>query len=342
MAVTLVAGDAGAQPTTANERKPVAVVGNTWLPIGNGALVAAFASHALDGTHADVHTAVVVIHGNTRDADVYHANMLATVRKADAAGLTRASTTLVVAPQFLTDVDARGHTLPAGAAYWSDEGWKGGEAALAPASKPESFAALDTLLETFADRTRFPALRRIVVAGHSAGGQVLHRYAVVGRGDAAATRAWIDVRYIIANPSSYLYLTSERPTGNGGFAPYDASRCFDFNAYRFGFEHAPAYVSARPADTITREYRARRVVYLLGTADNDPNHRALDKRCPAMAQGPHRLARGEAYHAHVLRVLGPDVARTHRKVLVEGVGHANGAMFGSAAGQSALFGAWPQ
>jgi len=42
----------------------------------------------------------------------------------------------------------------------------------------------------------------------------------------------------------------------------------------------------------------------------------------------------------VLGLLGPDAAHTHRKVLVEGVGHDNRAMFQSAAGQAALFGAW--
>ena len=200
---------------------------------------------------------------------------------------------------------------------------------------------LDAVVALLSDRNRFPALHRIVVAGHSAGGQVLHRYAVVGRGDAAGKGAGIDVRFIVANPSSYLYFTGERPVdGGAGFAPFERARCPGFDDYRFGLNGAPAYVTERPLDAIVRDYKARRVVYLLGTADNDPNHSALDRGCAAMAQGPHRLARGEAYHRYVVRFLGPGAEQTHRKVLVEGVGHDNAGMWRAPAGQAALFGAW--
>ena len=327
--------------SSAAEEQPVAVLGDRWVPIGGGARLAVFASHPLDAPLPDIEAAVIVVHGLLRNADVYYASMMAAARKADAAGLVKVTTTLVVAPQFLIQSDAQRHQLPADAAYWTATAWKGGEEALAPAAKPGSFAALDALVERLADRTLFPALRRIVVAGHSAGGQVLHRYAVVGRGDAAAKRSRIDVRFIVANPSSYLYLTAERPVdGDDRFAPYDRARCAEFDDYRFGLKGAPPYVTERPLDDVVRDYKARRVVYLLGTADNDPNHRVLDRSCAAMAQGPHRLARGEAYHRYIVRFLGPDAERTHRKVLVEGVGHDHAGMWAAPAGQAALFGPW--
>jgi hypothetical protein len=328
-----------AAASSSAEEQPVAVLGDRWIPIGGGTRLAAFASHPLDAPLPDIEAAVIVVHGLLRNADVYYANMMAAVRKADAGGLVKATTTLVVAPQFLTQSDAQAHHLPADAAYWTANAWKGGEAALAPASKPGSFAALDALVERLADPTRFPALRRMVVAGHSAGGQVLHRYAVVGRGDAAAKR--IDVRFIVANPSSYLYLSKERPVdADGGFAPYDRARCPEFDDYRFGLNGSPPHVTERSLDDVVRDYKRRRVVYLLGTADNDPNHRVLDRSCAAMAQGPHRLARGEAYHRYIVRFLGPGAERTHRKVLVEGVGHDHAGMWAAPAGQAALFGPW--
>ena len=79
-----------------------------------------------------------------------------------------------------------------------------------------SFEVIDVILARLADRARFPDLRRVVVAGHSGGGQMVQRYAVVGHGEAALTAAGIAVRYVVANPSSYLYFSAERPRAERG------------------------------------------------------------------------------------------------------------------------------
>ena len=44
-----------------------------------------------------------------------------------------------------------------------------------------SFAVLDALLQMLSDRQHWPALDLVVLAGHSAGGQFVQRYAVAGR-----------------------------------------------------------------------------------------------------------------------------------------------------------------
>ena len=83
----------------------------------------------------------------------------------------------------------------------ASEGWKQGDGS--KTSPPvSSFAALDRLIAGIVRSHRFPGLRHIVVAGHSAGGQFVERYA-------ASTRlsVRVPVRYVVANPSSYLYLT---------------------------------------------------------------------------------------------------------------------------------------
>src|SRR5205814_10442713 len=103
---TFMSTDAEAQRATTSsaEEKPVAVVGDRWLPIGGGAMLAALASHSLDTPRREIETAVIVVHGLLRNADVYYANMMAAVRKADAAGLVNVSRTLAIAPQFLIGV----------------------------------------------------------------------------------------------------------------------------------------------------------------------------------------------------------------------------------------------
>lgn len=58
---------------------------------------------------------LVVVHGALRNSDLYLAHALA------AAGAGRAST-LIVAPQFLADVDVRGRQVPPETLYWDVEG----------------------------------------------------------------------------------------------------------------------------------------------------------------------------------------------------------------------------
>ena len=326
------------------QRAPVARVGDQAIafPAAGSALrLPAFASAALDRAAPQARRVVVVLHGTLRNADVYLDGMMEAV---DLAG--RRADTLVVAPQFLADADASGHALPDDMPRWTLGGWKEGAGAIHPAGLDpvagSSFAALDAVLGHFADRARYPALDRLVVAGHSAGGQVLARYAATSRGDRRLRDQGVGVRYVIANPSSYLYFDDRRPTFEAGatapvgFRPYPAESCPGFDRYKDGLEAPVPYVGAAPAADITRRFLARDVVYLLGGADNDPRHRFLDRSCAARAQGPHRLARGQAYLGY-LDTLPGDGPPGHHLLIVPEVGHDGRAMFGSAQGRAAVF-----
>ena len=322
------------------QKAPVARVGDQSVAFaaGDRALrLPVFADRPIDRPAPDVRRAVVVLHGTMRNADVYLDGMAAAVA---AAGLT--AETLVVAPQFLADVDAAPHALADDQPRWSLDGWKEGAGATGPdgldPAAASSFAALDAVLGHFADRARFPALARVIVAGHSAGGQVLARYAPAGRGDAALTAAGVAVRYVIANPSSYLYFDARRPLADGaGFAVPEATDCARFDRYKYGLRRPVPYLRDGPAAAMIGRFLARDVVYLLGAEDRDPGHRFLDRTCSARLQGPHRLGRGQNYFNY-LKLLSGEAELKHRLIEVPGVGHDNRAMFGSAAGRAALFG----
>ena len=79
-----------------------------------------------------------------------------------------------------------------------------------------SFAVMDVLLETLCDRERFPNLERIIVAGHSAGGQFVHRWGLssdswcFGDGDDVEDASLPKIRLVAANPRSYAYLDGRR------------------------------------------------------------------------------------------------------------------------------------
>ena len=274
--------------------------------------------------------AVITVHGLTRDVENYQR----AAEKALAASGIDPATVLLVAPQFLDDGDVEAHQLPQETLRWSHTGWEGGDDAHGPAPI-SSFAAFDAILAKLADRSLFPALAQVVVAGHSGGGQVVQRYAVALRGDAALIKAGVkDVHYVVANPSSYVYFSPERPAGKGFARPADG--CPEYDKWKYGMHGLPPYMAGRDAAALEAAYVARPVTYLLGTADTDPAHPALDKSCAAEAQGPDRHSRGVAYLRY-LQWRHP-TGLSHRQVDVPGVGHSGDKMFGSTCGVAAVYG----
>ena len=283
-----------------------------------------------EASDARVSRVVIVLHGRLRDADAY----LLSAQRALAAADVDASDTLLIVPQFLASADIVAHHLDQETLHWDWTGWMGGDDALGPVPV-SSFDVLDSLVEEVADRSRFASLREVVIAGHSGGAQVAHRYAVVGRAAALLEEQGVHCRYVIANPSSYVYFDKLRPHGDGGFSPADESACAGVDTWKYGIHQPPRYASGDASfDVLEQRYARSDVIYLLGEGDCDPQHQALDRSCAANAQGPHRLARGLAYFEY-LRRRHPRLA--HRCWQVPGVGHNGQGMFNSAEGLLALF-----
>jgi pimeloyl-ACP methyl ester carboxylesterase len=228
--------------------------------------------------------------------------------------------------------------------YWTDssDGWRSGEASLTdPLPRPwtiSSFAALDALVATVDDAAKFPNLSRVVVAGHSAGGQVVNRYSLGTPGPSGD--AAVDVHYVVMNPSSYVYLSGARFTDRGFGTPSadQVAQCPDYNQYKYGMEGRNDYMSSLDAEAMVRRFVSRNVVYLLGESDTDPEDSSMDTGCEAQLQGAQRLERGTNYWRSLQRVAGPSILRHQSRVTVPGVGHDAHDMFASAEGQAALFG----
>ncbi|MBR7956473.1 alpha/beta hydrolase [Burkholderia cenocepacia] len=338
-AVGMLVGAQPAEAMTPKQRErleaPVKAVADQRVTVDTpqgSAVLPVYADHPLDQPAPDVVRVFIVIHGTLRNADAYYASGRKVVEKAGSAG----AGTMVVAPQFLTRADVRAFSLGASTLAWTQEGWKGGEPARQPAPV-SSFAALDALLAHFADRRLYPSLSTVVVIGHSAGAQLLQRYAVAGHEGDALARTGIAVRYVVANPSSYLYFDDERPNADalaGGACPRATE-------WKYGLKSAPPYVASQDVRDLETRYVARRVVYLLGQVDTNPYTHFIDRSCAAMAQGPYRLARGLAYFDYLKKRHPDDLAQ--QVVEVPGVGHDGLGMFTSVCGLAVLFGqALPQ
>ncbi|KDB68405.1 hypothetical protein AZ21_3478 [Bordetella bronchiseptica B20-10725633] len=220
---------------------------------------------------------VIVLHGVKRNAASIHG----TVTALFAANPERAEDTLVIAPKFASAIDAGFAAMPA----WRRASWEDGELSMQARGRPapvSSLQVLDDLLRELSDSSRLPALRTIVLAGHSGGAQLVQRYAVLNSLDETLRREGLTLQYVVANPSSYLYLSPERPRADGkGHAPYERGICPTYNQYKYGLDHLPAYARGLDPASLPARYAQRHVTYLLGSADNNPEHQLLDKSCGA-------------------------------------------------------------
>jgi hypothetical protein len=318
----LLAGAARAEPM---EHYSVPAIADGRLAIAVAMGKATLPMHvSADWTHRlpEVTRVLVFVHGAQRDADISLRIARAALYAAGDAG----HGTMMVLPQFLTEPDMAAHAMPSDMLRWSITGWIDGEAAIGPAPL-SSFDALDAILGRLADPVTFPNLRGVVIAGHSAGAQLVQRYAVVGRAMTGLVRAGIAVRFVVANPSSYVWFGEDRPV------PTDRAVCGAVDRWSYGLAGAPDYVEQ--TEGLEERYIARDVVYLLGEADTDPIHPLLDRSCAAEAQGPTRYARGMNY-LFALEQRHPNLVR-HRILSIWGVGHDAGSMFVSPCGLAALF-----
>ena len=290
-------------------------------PAGSGAVpiyVSADWSHPLPG----IRRVVIMVHGVGRNADSYFRSVQAA---RDAAGADP-QTTLLIAPQFLADVDVAAFHLPSTVLHWDADNWQAGQPAHGPAAL-SAFDVFDALLQRVADRALLPALTTVVVAGHSAGGQVVNRYSIVGRGEArcsaavstCATSSPIPHRICICQPNvrNRWMLRRARSSIAGATVLLDP----------------PPYVGSTAA--LDAPFAARDVIYLLGTADVDPHQSDLATNCAAEAEGAYRLVRGTNYFAYLKARYRDGFAQ--RLALVPGVAHQARRMFTSACGLTALF-----
>jgi hypothetical protein len=296
-------------------------------------------SHPIDIPQVKIDRAVIVVHGVLRNADEYFPHMIEAVKHAGVE-----SNTLVIAPQFLLEEDIAEFDLGDDVLFWggeTGEGWKKGDDSVSTEGHPRqaaasSFEVVDRIIEQIALKGSFPNLKAVIVIGHSAGGQYVNRYAA-GTRIGKSLPEGIHLRFIVANPSTYMYLTDERrlPEIANEFAvPEDADP--DYNDYKYGLDNLNPYMAAVGAETIRARYSKKDVVYLLGGEDIQQEY--LEQSANAMLQGQHRLERGQVYYRYLKHTFGDEITQNQKITIVPCVGHDHAAIFISEAGLKYLFG----
>ena len=290
------------------------------LSLRSGGTIPYYRTLALSRNEA-VRRAVIVVHGNRRDADRYF-DRLVTAASAE----KRLQDTLLLAPNFRTEKDEP----TSNEHHWSSHGWKIGNKSR-DARRVSSFAVMDELFARVcpSNRSAFPNLEIVVVVGHSAGGQFVNRYAAGGAGCPAST---LEVRYVVMNPSSYLYLDARRwsPTAHRFSVP--DSDCRDYDDYKYGMRDLNSYMRRVGTQRIRANLFERATYYLAGEDDTRTGG-SLDESCRGRLQGRNRLTRHANYRSYQALFGGwKGVFLT-----VPGIGHSGGRMLRSETARRVIF-----
>ncbi len=314
---------------------------------GNQLQMPYFRNHPLNQHNSNIQRAVIVHHGASRNPDDYFSYVL---NSAETVGCQ--DTTIILAPHTLTERDLRTYELD------DDEkivffsgGWRQGDNSLDTEDHPRPFTAsnyefYDEMLTQLADSSIFPNLKKIVFTGHSAGGQVTNRYAAGTKvPDTVLRPAGIEVLFVVANPSSYVYFNEDRRVA-GNLDQFDIpteqelENAPRYNRYIYGMEGLNPYMSSAGVDLIRNQYQRRQVIIFLG--DQDRGSASLDSSAGAMLEGRYRYERGRIYHNYVQHVFGPGTGYLHKKVVSKGIAHSGDQMYNSKEGKRLLFDYDPQ
>jgi hypothetical protein len=137
-----------------------------------------------------VQRAVIIVHGLNRDPGTYQANMQSALAQFTGDSNINKDSVAILAPYFPNgdDKDTGGYpwnaTLKAGGArsytsamVWKGSQWSAGGNNQYPylSTSTSSYTVLDTLVQYFDNKSLFPNMKQIIVAGHSLGAQTVHR-----------------------------------------------------------------------------------------------------------------------------------------------------------------------
>jgi hypothetical protein len=288
-----------------------------WITFNGGpARAMIYRTYPLTQRNENIKRAFILVHGAGRDADNYFRTATAAAFLAGAL-----DDTIVISPRFASNSGAGSSgcqdSLSPNEVNWSCNGdsWRSGGVSQNQ-KELTSYDFADEILRSLARKDLFPNLKAIVLAGHSAGGQFVTRYEMSNKVHDALG---VPVTYVVSNPSSYAYPDATRPVADPG-------KCATYNRWPYGLEErGHGYTSRIPNDQLKKQLAARPTVYLLGEIDILPLG-GFDGSCSAMAQGPTRLARGQAFIKLVTTKYG---AKESKEVIAHLCGHNARCMFTS-------------
>jgi hypothetical protein len=294
-------------------------------------------NHPIDKKNNNIKQLIIYIHGARRNGLDYYEWAEKAVKVAD-----NANETLLIAPQFTSEKDLQNNNHDASHLFWTNNNWRIGDESVSSKKRMmedsfSSFTLVDSIIAKVCNKDLFPKLKKVIIIGHSAGGQFVSRYA--GMTPVPNVFNNYNFSFIVMNPSSYLYLDDRRPFTVDSVLSFkrpDTTGCPNFNIYPRGMESLNPYASKINKETIKNQFLTREILFLLGGKDVNMNDSSLDKSCEGNLQGRFRLERGQFFYEYLQ--LFADKKKIHKMEVVPNVAHDGDKMINSKAALWYLFG----
>ena len=286
----------------------------------------------LANTSADIKYAIISLHGDGRNADE-HFNIIGQVTVN--AGLE--DSTILLAPVYPFQDDINQYNLGDDVLYWSDTDWNAGDLSRNTQSNPRpfrisSFSTMDSIYHRLVENN--PNLKRIVLTGHSAGSQMVVRYAAGGRAQADLTETGIDFVFVPTNTPSFLYYDDNRVLNqNAEVFEFGPSDCGSASQYKYGLDNLNQYMENTGETTIIENHKQAGVTYLIGQYDFG----GQTNTCARMVQGSSRLIRTHVYFSYIGFFYGDSIYNNHRMAEIPAAYHEFDEIVFTDCGMNALF-----
>lgn len=294
-------------------------------------------NHAMGEKNSKIKQLVIYIHGARRNGLDYYEWGEKAVKAAN-----NTYETLFIAPQFTSEKDLQDHNHDASHVFWTNNNWRIGDESVSSKKRMmedsfSSFALVDSMIARVCNKKLFPKLKKIIIIGHSAGGQFVSRY--VGITPMPNVLKKYNFSFIVMNPSTYMYLDDRRPVKTETsltFIKPDTSGCPNFNDYPRGMEKLNPYALKVGVEMIKQQFLNRDIRFILGEKDVNVNDSSLDKSCEGNMQGGFRLERGQFFYEYLQ--LYSNKKKIHQIEVVPDVAHDGDKMVNSKAARWHLFG----
>jgi hypothetical protein len=280
-------------------------------------------SHNLSSKHDSITRVIYSIHSASYNAKSYFNSATALVDKVSG----QKNKTLIIAPHIL-DKSCLDKPEDQNILYWEIPAFRGTSRGFFKDKRitVSAFEVTDMILEDVATRGNFPNLKTIIILGHSAGGQMVNRYAASGIFETKiANPMGIEVRYIVMAPSSYVYFNNERVI-EGTISKFSIPKSppQNYNHWGYGLERMYVYHKKYKVtpEFVIDQYPSKRILYLVGSKDRNKNDPSMGRGKAAMLQGRHRLERGIIYYNYLFHFFGEQVKQTQHFRVIKGAGHS--------------------